>query len=260
MTVLHNVHSHFLWEVENILKSSTVTPYSGALSDLSMLYRDALFIEKCIGNNSFSYIPDRILYIAPVRQYMGSHSVEQGDKIVFCDECGGKLFNYTGLFAQLFGKTGGSGTPFYLCDNHNLVLEAWKIVKEYSPLLKVVHIDQHRDDAKFAGSGGDYMRESRICDYIDFAKSARWIDSEHYSFTESKEFQRGVPSVHNRHFILNLDLDIFAPEVTNVGTEEKIELIKEAVKHTELITISTSPGFIEPERAISLAKLFISYL
>ena len=260
MTVLNNSHSYFLWKVENILKSFSISPYSGFLSDLSGLARDAVFIEECIGNNSFAYTSGRTLYIAPVSQYVGPHSIDQGDEVVFCDECGGELLNYTGLVAQLFGKTGGSGTPFYLCDNHNLVLEAWEVVKAYSPRLKVLHIDQHRDDAKFAGDPRDYLRESRVCDYIDFAKSAGWIDSEYFSFTESMEFERGVPSTKARRFILNIDLDIFAPEVTHVGTEEKIELIKEVMKHAELITISTSPGFIDQARAISLAKLFISYL
>ena len=243
------------------MKSSGILPFSGDLSDLSVLERDGFLIEEPVGNNSFAYSSGRSLYVAPVCRYRGHDSIKHGDDIVFWDEWGGDLMSYTGLETQLFGVTEGSGTPFFLCDNHNLVLEAWEVVKDYSPRLKVIHIDQHRDDAKFAGDPVDYMRTSRICDYIDFAKSAGWIESEHYSFTESEEFFSGVSSGDDEgRFILNIDLDIFAPDVTHVSTKEKLAVIKEAMVNAELITIATSPGFIDQSLAISLARLLISYL
>jgi len=253
-------HNHFLWEVGNLLKSFSETKYCGAVWDLSSLCRDSMKIYECVGNNSFSYIKGRELYIAPVCELNEVDDIKIGSDFVFFDEWEGELQSHRGLEKILVGHTRRSGTPFYLCDNHNLVLEAWNFVKTYQPLLKVVHIDQHRDDAKFAGNMDKWLIESRICDYIDFAKFAKWIAPHHYSYTESVDFEKGVPPDSGERFILNLDLDIFASDVTHISTESKIQLIGDFLPKTEIITIATSPGFIAPERAVALAELFITYL
>ncbi len=255
-----NVHSNFLWQVGQLLKGAAPKRYSGKLSGLSRLKREGLSIDSNIGNNSFSYNAGRILHIAPVCEYSEENTIELGCFPVFFDEWNGELLNHRGLKKNLFGKTKRSSTPFYLCDNHNIVLEAWQLVKDYSPRLKVVHLDQHRDDAMFAGDIRNYLIESRICDYISLAKSAGWIDAEHFSFTESSDFAKNPPLESAGRLILNLDLDIFAPSVTHLSTNDKIAMIKSVMPYTELLTIATSPGFIDAERAMLLAELLISSL
>jgi hypothetical protein len=254
------LNHHFLWNVEKLMNDFSPPEYNGKIVDLSPLCREHLKIDECVGNNSFSYISGRELHIAPVCEFRGTDDIQLGSEIVFADEWDGKLQMHRGLKQILVGRTGRSGTPFYLCDNHNLVLEAWNLVKGYQPLLKLVHIDQHRDDAKFAGNMDNWLNESRICDYIDFAKSAEWIDKHHYSYTESVDFDGGVPENRDERFILNIDLDIFAPDVTHISTESKIQLIYDLLPQTELITIAVSPGFIASERALPLAELMITYL
>ena len=253
-------NNYFLWDAEALLSRYTAERYSGTLNGLSGLCRDAFKIEGNIGNNSFSYIPGRSLSVAPVCEYRKNSVIESGEEIVFADRWDDELRECFGLKSAFVGMTGGSGTPFYLCDNHNLVLEAWNMVKLYTPRLTLVHLDQHRDDAVFDGSFDNFLTESRICDYIDFAKRAEWINTEHLSFTESIDFEEDVPLPDDGRFILNIDLDLFAPEVTHISLEDKIDLIKKVMPRTELITIATSPGFIEASRAIPLAELLISYL
>ena len=253
-------NNYFLWDAETLLRRYTAERYSGTLSGLSGLCRDAFRIEGNIGNNSFSYIPGRSLSVAPVCEYRKNSVIESGEEIAFADVWDNELRLSSGLKNAFVGMTGGSGTPFYLCDNHNLVLEGWSMVKSYIPPLILVHLDQHRDDAVFEGSFDNFLTESRICDYIDFAKRAEWIDVEHLSFTESIDFEEDIQLPDNRRFILNIDLDLFAPEVTHISLKDKINLIKKVIPRTELITIATSPGFIEQSRAIPLAELLISYL
>ena len=45
--------------------------------------------------------------------------------------------------------------------------------------------------------------------------------------------------------ILNLDLDIFAPELDHIPENKKIQIIKNLIPKVKYITIATSPYFID---------------
>ena len=49
--------------------------------------------------------------------------------------------------------------------------------------------------------------------------------------------------------ILDIDLDFFSPEMDYIDEDEKIELIKRSYEKAKIITICTSPYFIDFERA-----------
>jgi hypothetical protein len=51
-----------------------------------------------------------------------------------------------------------------------------------------------------------------------------------------------IPSENS---ILNLDLDIFAPELDHISAEKKVKIIKNLLKRAKYVTIATSPFFIE---------------
>jgi hypothetical protein len=57
------------------------------------------------------------------------------------------------------------------------------------------------------------------------------------------EYMNYVPSENS---VLNLDLDIFAPELDHISGEKKIQIIKNLLKKVKYVTIATSPYFIEP--------------
>ena len=68
---------------------------------------------------------------------------------------------------------------------------------------------------------------------------------------------RNDPQIPN--IILNLDLDIFAPELDDISFELKRSVILGYAARAQYITIATSPFFIDQERAIEyLNKLFLS--
>jgi hypothetical protein len=57
--------------------------------------------------------------------------------------------------------------------------------------------------------------------------------------------------------ILNLDLDFFAPELDYIGFEDKKSTILNFAHQAKLITVATSPFFIDQKRAIEmLMKVF----
>ncbi len=49
----------------------------------------------------------------------------------------------------------------------------------------------------------------------------------------------------SRNSVLNLDLDIFAPDLDHIPEEKKIRLIRHLLERVKYVTIATSPYFIE---------------
>jgi hypothetical protein len=45
--------------------------------------------------------------------------------------------------------------------------------------------------------------------------------------------------------VLNLDLDIFAPELDHIPEKKKIQIIQNLLRQVKYVTIATSPFFIE---------------
>ena len=65
------------------------------------------------------------------------------------------------------------------------------------------------------------------------------------------EYMHYIPSANS---VLNLDLDIFAPELDHIPEEKKIEIIRNLMKRIRYITVATSPFFIEQERALAMLR------
>ena len=45
--------------------------------------------------------------------------------------------------------------------------------------------------------------------------------------------------------VLNLDIDIFAPELDHIPENKKLDIIRNLLKNVKYVTIATSPYFIE---------------
>jgi hypothetical protein len=56
------------------------------------------------------------------------------------------------------------------------------------------------------------------------------------------EYTRYIPS---GNAILNIDLDIFSPELEYIPESKKMKCIKNLMKHVTFVTIATSPYFID---------------
>lgn len=57
-----------------------------------------------------------------------------------------------------------------------------------------------------------------------------------------------------KNALLNIDLDIFAPELDYISEEKKVTCIQNLLKQAKLVTIATSPYFIEQWTAIEKLK------
>ena len=58
-------------------------------------------------------------------------------------------------------------------------------------------------------------------------------------------------------YVLDIDLDFFSRDMDYIDYDQKIGRVKEYIEGASLITIATSPYFIEQERALkALRDLF----
>lgn len=244
---------YLLWKLEKLLKEFFDDSKSTTKTvDFSPILREGFTLSYPQGNSSFGE-KETELFVPPVT--LGDSScLSVGNKIVFSDLS--EDLSCVGLDQFVCG-TSGSGTPIFACDNHNFVLEAWQLLKEEKPTL--VHIDQHRDEAScICGKNGKIV-QTRICDYIDYAIKNEWIEEKFFSIIESGDLWQ-LPELPKNNKIVNIDIDIFVPECTILTLEEKVDIITKSAQNASLITLATSPGFIEPKLSTEIAKLLWKYL
>ena len=241
-----------LWDIETFLEKNTQNLEKREKPLPHNMNRDGFWLTKNIGNNSFCFQKNKKIWVAPII-YGDESNIQSGKEIVFEDE----NIQSIGLNSFILGKTYNSQAPIFICDNHNYVLEIWEKYKQKN--LTLIHIDQHRDDAIWSNQDLDYLKSTKICDYIDFAIKNEWIYQKYFSFTESKDLEQ-IQEAQKYKNILNIDLDFFVPELTTISLEEKLNIILSVLPQTEIITLATSPLFIDQQFAQGLAKLFWKYL
>lgn len=59
------------------------------------------------------------------------------------------------------------------------------------------------------------------------------------------QFDEHARFIPPENTVLNLDLDIFAPELDHIPETKKIQLIRHLLERVKYATIATSPYFIE---------------
>jgi len=224
--------------------------------NFSSILRKEYIIDSNIGNNKFCYCTNRKIIIPPIIQG-NDKDIVASNNIVFREKIDNTIISYPGLQNYIIGYTKNSNTPLFICDNHNAVLEAWVLL--HKSQLQLVHIDQHRDDGLYNDELSDWKEKTVISNYIDFAIRANWIKKDYFSFIEQQDIMQ-INEIYKMPVILNIDLDFFSKDMSIISLKDKLKLITKFAINAKLITIATSPGFIEQERAIKLAKLLFQYL
>jgi hypothetical protein len=221
-----------------------------------------------MGNNALSYREGRTLFVPALREGTFDDIIP-GTGTAFEDIEDGERKSCTGL--ERFVLTGWKGIPLYVFDNHNHALAFWcdavnrKIVARGFTL---VHIDQHSDlwpnDSAFDISriGDDAYVESfvdertNVGSYIVPALESGLCGSIVRIEGEpalDRIIRNGAPNGS----VLNLDMDFFAPVMDVIPFAKKKEAILKCAQNAAVITIATSPFFIEQNLAIrKIGELF----
>lgn len=226
------------------------------------------YITEPIWNNAFSYKLRkwRRLYVPSIINWTLDNLLTW-EEIVF-EECDEKWNIISFQWLQNFIKTELFWASTYIFDNHNHAFYFWAeaiydwIIKSWAVL---VHIDEHSDMREPEVHLSDKQNLKKIFDYTNnvlnvwnYIKPAmragfisqvlqiQWEEALNWLLDKLKEVKTGI--------ILNLDIDFFSPEMSYINFEKAKKIILEVAKKSKIITIATSPFFINQNRAIEVIK------
>ncbi|MDK2586571.1 UPF0489 family protein [Romboutsia sedimentorum] len=224
------------------------------------------YIEKPIGNNIFSYEERENKKIYVPKLIEGNlDDIKVGDKIVFNEIDEEKEIKARGLKNMV--KYNIDQKDVYIFDNHNHALYFWiKSLKKdkFSKGCKLVHVDQHKDMRE----PDDYnVNMDNIEDVFTYTNEVLNVGNfiqpalKHNIFSDVViiDSSYGFDLDIKGEYVLDIDLDIFSKDMDYIPHEIKICKIQNLIKKAKVITIASSPFFIDQEYAIKVLKELFNY-
>lgn len=231
-------------------------------------YYSGFQISRPVGNNAFSYKlrVNKQIYVPPIRQ--GSlDDLKVGYHIGFSEVDEGVEHNELGLANFIYFIW--NDIPVYIFDNHNHAFFFWMFEywRENLPAgLHLVHVDQHSDMWKPEQFPEFTLQDSNLPDKAfkyanfvlnvgNFIKPALHLKlfSDVSIITGTIDFELKFESP----IVFDLDMDVFAPIMDYIGNPYKIDSIRQWMKQAKVITIATSPYFMNQPLAFKfLQKIF----
>ncbi|MGL4797342.1 MAG: UPF0489 family protein [Paraclostridium sp.] len=224
------------------------------------------YINEPTGNNIFSY-EDRLnksIYVPKLIE--GTlDDVKIGDEVVFNEIDFEEEINAIGLKNMV--KYDFKGKDVYIFDNHNHAFYFWiKSLNKgmFNKGCKLVHIDQHKDMRDPENYNVDTSNIEDVFRYTNytlnvgnFIKPALYhgIFSEAIIIDSTYGFDMNVEG----EIVLDIDLDIFSKDMEYISYDLRVNKIKEYIERAKVITIASSPFFIEQDYAIKVLKELFSY-
>jgi hypothetical protein len=239
------------------------------IDEIQKLYR-GFYLTQAVGNNSFSFNQRRHqqVYVAAFENGT-SQDLALGQEIVFSEVEGGVEHNKTGL--KNFLRIDYQGKDVFIFDNHNHAFFFWawgKLFNKFSPHAALIHVDQHKDTRE-ASSRPDIFTNHRI----DLSKTFRYTNevlnvgnfikpaftAHFFKSLIMVDHEAAFNSSWPEGYVLDLDMDIFSPEMNYIDEKFKIQKIRALIDGARLITVATSPYFVDQDKAVELIrnKLFI---
>lgn len=219
------------------------------------------YIEKPTGNNIFSHEDrsNKKIYVPKLIEGDLS-SVKVGDEVVFSEIDFEEEINAIGLKNMV--KFNYKNKDVYIFDNHNHAFYFW--IKSLSNNMfnkgcKLVHIDQHKDmrePENYDVDINDIDDVFRYTNYVlnvgNFIKPALHhnIFSEAIIIDSTYGFGLDVEG----EIVLDIDLDIFSKDMEYMSYDLRVDKIKEYIDRANVITIASSPFFIDQDYAIKVLK------
>jgi len=224
------------------------------------------YIKKPTGNNIFSYEnrSNKKIYVPKLIE--GSlEDVSVGDKVVFNEIDEELEIKAKGLKNMV--KYTYEDKDIYIFDNHNHAFYFWiKSLNQnnFNQGCKLVHVDQHKDTREPENYNVDikdiddvFRYTNEVLNVGSFIKPAM----EHNIFSEliiidsSYGFDLNIEG----EYVLDIDLDIFSEDMDYIPYNIKVSKIKALIKGAKVITIASSPFFIDQEYAIKVLKELFNY-
>lgn len=238
------------------------------------MYSSPFFITEPVWNNAFS-INERInkkLYVPELKEISSFDEIEIWNEISFEDFDFDWKFSSNVWLRNFYKFTNntiikkGINAPIYLFDNHNHAYFFWFKTRSEWIIWDnniLYHIDEHSD----INDSWKYLLKP-ISFYLDkvFNFTNNVLNVWNYIIAAQREWIIWkIVQIRNKtnlesyinwelsfewNIILNLDLDFFQEELDYIDFNLKKKVILDIAKKASLITVSTSPFFINQGLAI----------
>lgn len=213
-------------------------------------------LTENIWNNEFHYnqAKNQQLRIADLIEWT-TYDLEIWEKTVFREMKNWELVEYKWLKNFIYIKN--SNQSIYIFDNHNHALKYWYYeykVWNIPYWFNLIHIDQHTDMNR---SEFELNLENpnfniyNVWNFIQPAIKSWLINNVEQINTEYKllHFQ-----TDENNLVLDIDLDFRAQEMSIEKYSDTIEKTKKLISTSRVVTIATSPYFLDQELAIKICK------
>lgn len=213
-------------------------------------------LTENIWNNKFCFnqVSHPKLWIADTIDWT-ANNLEIWENIVFREMKNWKVVDYRWL--KNFIKLEKNNQTIYIFDNHNHALKYW--IDEFkkwniSFWFNLIHIDQHTDmnpSEYLLDLSNPDLQVYNVWNFIQPAIQSWLIVQVEQINTEYKLLKYDMPKYD---YILDIDLDFRAPEMSIENYSETVEKTKELISKSRVVTIATSPYFLEQNLAIKVCK------
>ncbi len=244
-------------------------------------YQNNRLLTEAFGNNAFDFNqryetpPEPTLAIAALKPFdQASEALQQlkiGTHPAFELYEENKIKSFYGLQNFLLFPAPLTNSPVFVFDNHNHAFffwHWWTTIQKLPHPFTLIHIDQHKDmrlpatflsptEAQDIEQLDQYTTNIlNVGNFITPALKTGLIkDIIMVDSTQSLQnlLQQALPE----HFILDIDLDFFSPELDWLDNQLKLQAIKKALPKAKIITIATSPYFMDQTLAFNwLRQIF----
>lgn len=229
------------------------------------------FIDTPVGNNAFSFELrcNKRIYVPPL--LAGTlDDLEPGREVTFSEVLEGQELNKCGLANMVYLNR--AGKDIFIFDNHNHAFFFWLAGLKMDALRfgqALVHVDQHTDMREpmqyFETDIDAEMNLQKVFEYTNFVlnvgnfiKPARSMGlfSQVEMIDSSAAFEKPLPD----EFVLDIDIDIFAPDMAYIEHDYKMARIRSYIDRAKFITIATSPYFMDQQDAIYITRELLESL
>lgn len=219
------------------------------------------YIDKPYGNNVFSYEERENKKIFVPKLIEGNlEDVQVGENIVFNEIDEDTEVKAKGLKNLVQYKF--QDKTIYIFDNHNHAFYFWmKSLKnnKFSKGCKLVHVDQHKDmrePQEYMVNIEDlddvFRYTNEVLNVGNFIQPA--LKKEVFSEAIIIDSSYGFDVEIEGEYVLDIDLDIFSKDMDYIPYDFRLNKIKNLINNAKIITIATSPYFIEQDYAINVLK------
>ncbi len=241
------------------------------------MYSKPFYIEDNIWNNALSFLGREEstwnkskLYVpnlVKITDFSEIKLLEENDeRITFQDFWfDDKLSTNFGL--ENFYEIDWNSKKIYLFDNHNHALYFWYLAKDNWVVKDnslLYHVDEHADyrDAEEEIKQTDL---ESIFNYTNFSKinvgnyiipaenqGLIWKTVQIRSEQELQNYIDNDINTEKQTIILNVDLDFFQPDLDFIDFEMKKKVVLDIAAKADVITVATSPFFIDQKLALEV--------